>query len=193
MKLQSLSTVLLLLLLLSMLLAAPATARTAKVTDPDAPRGLPVAGPVNVSWSDPSRFTELRYSRNRWQSERGNWVLQIARHLRERTERALPAGQRVEFNITDIKRAGDYEPWQGSNAQDVRIVRDVYPPRITFTMIRYGADGQVIEQGEHRLVGMGFLSRGGNTLDSDPLRHEKRMLDDWIRRRFQASGGTGLR
>ena len=189
MKIQSLFAA----LLLALLASSPVAARSANVTDPDAPRSLPAAGPVGVSWSDPGQFTEVRYSRNRWESKRGNWVVQLAEYLRKGTEKVLPAGQRVEYNITDIKLAGDYEPWRGSNAQDVRIVRDVYPPRMTFTFTRYGADGQVIEQGERKLSDMGFLSSGGSTLNSDPLRYEKRMVDDWIRRELKPQSRIGMR
>jgi len=179
-------------LLSALLLAGPVSARPANVTDSDAPRSLPASGPVSVSWSDPAQFTELRYSHNRWEAQRGNWVVQLAEHLRKGTEKVLPAGQRVEFNITDIKRAGDYEPWHGTSGQDVRIVRDIYPPRMTFTFVRYGSDGQVLDQGERKLVDMGFLSRGGNGLDSDPLRHEKRMLDSWIRRELDDQRRLGM-
>lgn len=188
MKIQSLFAA----LVLALSAAGPVAARSTHVTDPDAPRSLPATGPVGVSWNDPAQFTELRYSRNRWESQRGSWVVQLAEHLRKSTEKVLPAGQRVEYTITDIKRAGDYEPWHGSNAQDVRIVRDVYPPRMTFNFTRYGADGQVIEQGERKLADTGFLS-GGNTLVSDPLRYEKRMIDDWIRRELKPQGGIGMR
>ncbi|HEY5972329.1 MAG TPA: DUF3016 domain-containing protein [Pseudoxanthomonas sp.] len=179
-------------LALACLLAGSAAARTRNVTDADAPRSLPAEGPVGVSWSDPAQFTEIRYSHNRWESQRGNWVAKLAEHLRKSTEKALPAGQRVEFNITDIKLAGDYEPWRSPNAHDVRIVRDIYPPRMTFIFTRYGADGQVIGQGERKLVDMGFLA-SGSRLDSDPLRYEKRMVDDWVRRELKPDRGLSAR
>ncbi len=180
-----------LVLMVSLLMAAPLAARPANVTDPDAPRSLPVDGPVNVSWGDPSGFTELRYSGNRWEAERGNWVMELAAYLRVRAGKALPAGQRVEFNITDIKRAGDYEPWHGSSAQDVRIVRDLYPPSMRFSFVRYSADGQVMDQGERKLVDVSFLSRGSTARQSDPLRYEKRMLDDWIRGELKSDPSMG--
>lgn len=180
-------------LALALLIAGPVAAKTRNVTDPDAPRSLPAEGPVSVSWSDPAQFTEIRYSHNRWESQRGNWVVRLAEYLRKSTEKALPAGQRVEFNITNIKLAGDYEPWRGPNTHDVRIVRDIYPPRMTFTFTRYGADGQIIEQGERKLADMGFLTAGGSSLNSDPLRYEKRMVDDWIRRELKSDRGLSAR
>lgn len=178
---------------LALLIAGPAAAKSPNVTAPDAPRSLPAEGPVSVSWGDPSQFTEIRYSHNRWESQRGNWVVRLAEHLRKSAEKALPAGERVEFNITNIELAGDYEPWHGPNAHDVRIVRDIYPPRITFTFTRYGPDGQVIDQGERKLADMGFLSSGSSPLDSDSLRYEKRMIDDWIRRELKPDRGLSTR
>lgn len=178
-------------LLTAMLLAtATATAAVAgprTVTDPSAPRALPVDGPVQVSWTDPARFTEIVQSSNRWQAERGDWVEQLARYLRQRAQARLPAGDTLEVTITDIKRAGDFEPWRGPRMQDVRIVRDLYPPRIRLHYVLRGAEGQVLSEGEPTLTDLGFLhdSPGPASL-SDPLRHEKALLDDWLRRLLPA-------
>ena len=175
---------LLALLLISCALAAPLAAQTRNVTDPQAPRSLETANPVSVSWDDPARFTEIRHSRNRWDAQRGDWVQRLAEHLQERASEALPVGQRMQVRITDITRAGDYEPWHGMNLRDVRVMRDIYPPRLSLEFIRYDAAGQLIAQGKRDLADMGYLS-GGSTLDSDPLRFEKRLIDDWIRRELR--------
>lgn len=159
----------------------PLAAKPRNVTDPQAPRSLQSAGPVSVSWEDPAGFTELRHSRNRWDAQRGDWVQRLASHLQARAGSALSPGERMEVNITDIKRAGDYEPWNGIDLRDVRVMRDIYPPRMSLAFTRYDANGQVIEQGERDLSDLGYLY-GGRTPDSDPLRYEKRLIDDWIRR-----------
>ena len=54
----------------------------------------------------------------------------------------------MTVTITDIKRAGDYEPWQGPRLDDVRIMRNIYPPRINLQFTVTDAQGQVIDQGE---------------------------------------------
>lgn len=169
-------------LALALVLAVPVAARTRDVTDPDQPRSLPAEGPVSVSWTDPAQFTEIRNSHNRWESKRGDWVRKLAEHLREGASERLRNGERLDVVITDIRRAGDYEPWQGVSAQDVRIMRDLYPPRITLTFKRYDAGGRVVAEGERKLVDGMYLSRGGGSFDSDPLRYEKQLLDDWMRR-----------
>ena len=165
-------------------LAAPPAAASSRVDDPDAPRSLQLQSPVSVGWDDPTGFSELRHSHNRIEAARGNWVEQIARHLQSRIADALPAGERMELTITDIERAGDYEPWTGVDLRDVRVVRDLYPPRMRLSFTRYGADGQVIAQGERKLADLGFLF-GTRANELDPLRFEKRMIDHWVRRELQ--------
>jgi len=168
-------------LLAASLLAGSALAKSRNVTDPDLPRSLPEQGAVSVSWTDPAQFSEIRYSKNRWEAKRGDWVRQLAEHLRKSASERLPAGERLDVVITDIRRAGDYEPWHGGSAQDIRFMREIYPPRITLNFRRYDASGRVVAEGERKLVDSMYLSSTGTT-DSDLLRYEKQLLDDWLRR-----------
>jgi hypothetical protein len=50
----------------------------------------------------------------------------------------------------------------------------------------------VIGQGERKLQDTGYLHNIGRQSDTDPLRYEKRLLDDWIRRdlRNEATAST---
>lgn len=155
------------------------------VTDPDAPRSLPADGPVDVRWTDPSKFTEIRRSGNSREARRGDWVQELAEHLRKRADDRLPDGQRLEVTITDITRAGNYEPWRGIQADSIRFMRDIYPPRISLDFTLTGADGGVIAQGTRELSDIAYLQRGSPLGDSDPLRYEKRLIDDWLRKEFR--------
>lgn len=167
--------------LLALALSTAADARVRKVTDPDTPRALPAQDGVTVRWTDPAQFTDLRYSGNRYEAARGNWVVQLAEHLRDRAEKRLPQGERLDVEITDIRRAGGYEPWRGIQMQDVRILRDIYPPRIELRFQRTDAAGRVVSEGERTLVDAAYLMNA-SALDSDPLRYEKDMIDRWLRR-----------
>jgi len=173
------------------ILAVPASAAPRSVTDPQAPRELPADGPVSVRWNDPATFSELRNSPNRFEAQRGDWVRQIATHLRTSASAALQPGQTLEVTLTDIKRAGDFEPWQGPRATDIRFMRDIYPPRLTFQYVLKAADGRVLDEGEAQLRDTGYLhGSGGLASNSDPLRYEKKLIDDW-RRRVLAKAAAG--
>ena len=147
----------------------------------DAPRALPDNGPVSVAWADPATFTELRRSRSRWDSERGSWLADLAKYMRKRAEAQLPAGERLQLTIVDIDRAGDYEPWRGVGQQDIRIIRDIYPPRMTLRYRELDASGNLVAEGEKKLSDPAFLINASPLNDSDPLRYEKRMVDSWLR------------
>ena len=151
----------------------------------DAPRALPDAGPVSVAWADPATFTELRRSQNHLDSSRGSWLTDLAKYMRKRAETQLPAGERLQLTIVDIDRAGDYEPWRSLHRQDVRIVRDIYPPRMTVQYKRFDASGAVVAEGERKITDPGFLVNASPLHDTDPLRYEKRMIDSWLRREFK--------
>jgi len=180
---------LLLLVLVLLTTVATAHARARNVTDPDAPRALPAEGPVQVQWTDPAEFTDLKYSGNRWRAAQGDWVEQLAQYLRKAAEKRLPEGDTLEVTITDIGRAGRYEPWRGIQMQDVRFIRDYYPPTMALQFKLYGPDGQVLAEGARKLRDTGFMMSGGpNQVSGDNLYYEKRMIDDWLRDELRKAG-----
>lgn len=161
-------------------LAGLAHAGPRDVTDPNLPRSLENDSPVAVSWTDPAEFSEIRRSGNRWEARRGDWVVKLAEHLQKRAERDLPAGERMEVTITDVQRAGNYEPWHGPQADDVRFVRDIYPPRIELSFKRYDAQGNLIAEGDRKLSDLAYLSNVRPINSNDNLQYEKRLLDTWL-------------
>ncbi len=179
------------LLMLACLVLATmsATAQVRNVTDPDAPRSLPETGAVAVDWTDPAEFSDIKHSGNRWEASRGNWVEQLARHLQQSAHRQLPEGQRLKVTITDIERAGHYEPRFGAG-QDIRVLRDIYPPSISLNFQRYDSNGNLVAEGERRLRDMNYLNRSPSRLRNDNLYYEKRLIDDWARREFSELATT---
>lgn len=172
------------LLLAAVLAAGTATAAPRTVTDPQAPRALPADGPVSVKWDDPAKFTEIRQSGNRFEAERGDWVQQIARYLQTTAAKPLQPGQTLDVTLIDIKRAGDYEPWHGPRGRDIRVLRDIYPPRISLQYTLKDASGRIVSEGDARLSDSGYLQGSGLLTDSDPLRYEKRLINDWVKRQL---------
>jgi len=172
------------LLLAGMLAVGSVAAAPRTVTAPDAPRALQADGPVSVKWEDPAKFTEIRQTSNRFEAERGDWVQQLARYVQTSAAKPLQPGQTLDVTLVDIKRAGDYEPWHGPRGSDIRIMRDIYPPRITLQYTLKDASGRIIDEGDARLSDSGYLHNIGLKSDTDPLRYEKRLIDDWVKRQL---------
>ena len=172
---------------LHLLTAAAAVLLAACATSPiqsSGPGALDAAGPVAVSWSDPALFSEVTYGVDRRRTLEGIWVRELAEYLRESAAPRLAAGDRLEIRLLDIDRAGEFEPWHAPRGQDIRVLRNVYPPRINLEYRLVDGSGAIKASGEERLVDLSYLSRGGTLphATTDTLRHEKRLLDDWLYR-----------
>ncbi len=174
-------------LIVGLLATTSVLARSKRVTDADIPRNLPTVDAVSIEWTDPAEFSDIRYSGNRWEAVQGNWVVDLASHLQKRAAKQLAPGQQLKITITDIRRAGMYEPGRGMNFDRIRVIKDIYPPRVTLNFTLEDASGQVIAQGERKLVDGAFLMGASPINDTDTLRYEKRMLDNWLSSEFKVS------
>lgn len=143
---------------------------------------------VQVRYKDPQHFTEAKRSFGMHLIRADAYLEPLKTYIAERAARVLAPGQRLDIEVTDVDRAGEYEPWRGPDFDDVRIIKDIYPPRIDLRFTLTGADGRVLASGERRLRDSAFLMRSTPD-DSDPLRFEKRLLDDWLRREFRPARG----
>ncbi len=142
---------------------------------------------VEVHYVDPDNFTEFRHAGGGVDRNERGWLNALARHIIQRAGTALSPGQRLNIVVTDVDRAGDYEPWHGGQSADVRIVRDIYPPSIDLNFTLLSADGTILRTGQTRLHDASFMMRM-NRYSDDPLRYEKSMVDDWVSRAFAPAG-----
>ena len=94
------------------------------------------------------------------------------------------------MKFTDIDLAGEYEPQRGPQFMDVRIVKDIYPPRFDLEFKLTGADGKVISSGKRQLRDLNFMSRLVLP-SSEPLRYEKDILKDWLRGEIKSAKAAG--
>ncbi|MEO6076880.1 MAG: DUF3016 domain-containing protein [Dokdonella sp.] len=134
---------------------------------------------VTVQLVNPDQFREIRQNRNYGDVRDGSWLVALQKYVVDRAGRRLDAGQHLDVNITDIKRAGDFEPLRGPNFNDIRVVKDIYPPRIDLNYAIKDGSGSVIREGRDELTDLAFLRRIVRN-DTDPLRYEKRLIDEWL-------------
>jgi len=140
---------------------------------------------VEVTYAEPEQFTDVQDSYGASQKPNEAYLRQLKEHLERVGAKRLADGQRLTITITDIDMAGDFEPWRSPQFQDVRIIKDIYPPRIDLTFRLTDANGQVIAEGERELRDLNFNMRMTGLPNNDALRHEKALLDDWLRRELR--------
>ena len=143
--------------------------------------------PVEVSFGDLAKFADLKASVLSSARDREALAEDLRRHIEREAPARLPQGARLKVHVSDVDMAGEYWPVGGGTAgRDMRIVKDVYPPRIDLDFELLRADGSVERSGRRELRDAGFLQYQG-LMSHEALRYEKRMLDGWLRKEFAAS------
>ena len=161
-----------LLLVALALVGAPALAATA-----------PPPTNVTVSYDHPEQFTEARKVRAfAPQLTDDSYLKTLKAYMEDRASKILAPGERLDIVVTDIDRAGNFEPWHGIRMQSVRIIKDIYPPRMSLNFRLYDASGKLIREGTRKLVDPGFLMGDATANTNDNLRFEKRLFDRWLRK-----------
>ena len=153
-----------------------------------APAAPAASDRVTVVFDHPEKFTDVRDNSADFENEWGreHFLPLLKEYLEQRAGKVLPAGQKLAVTFTNIDLAGDFEPWRGMAWHDVRVVKDLYVPRMVFNFTVTGEGGQVVKEGERKLLDGAFQMRITSAFNSDSLRYEKEMLNDWLRKEFPA-------
>ena len=168
--------------------AATLTLAFAGIASAAPPASTSPAATVEVTWTNPANFSEEQKRRGFGSARETpeEWVSELAQYVKRQGTRLLGPGQELDVTFTDITRAGAFEPWRGPQLDDTRFIKDIYPPAIDLHFTLRNADGSTALEGSRKLRDAAFLYRGTPS-STDPLRYEKRMLNDWLRRDFAAS------
>lgn len=149
----------------------------------DMPAAKP-APPVDVTYVQPEKFTDVKDSYFANDKVRDEYLGELKQHIESKAKDYLPTGWHLAVRVKDVDMAGDFEPWRGPQYDDIRIVKDIYPPRIKLEFTLTNAAGKVVKQGERNLTNLSFLEEINIYFPDDHLRYEKALLDSWLRQDF---------
>lgn len=132
---------------------------------------------VTVSFLQPENYSDLPFAS--W--ERKDVLDQLTEHFQKLSEQ-LPPGVDLKVEVLDIDLAGRIHH---RRANEIRVMRggaDWPVIHLRYSVVQAGA---VIASGEERLRDMMYLDNQRNRYSSgDPLRYEKRMIDEWFTRKI---------
>ncbi len=131
---------------------------------------------ATVNFIQPDNYADMPSS----QSDKDDVYKELQHHFQKLAAK-LPAGQDLKIDIRDINLAGSIEPTRISSIGDYRILRGGADwPMIEFKFTIEAA-GKVVKSGDARVSDFNYL-RGFNRYSAnEPLRYEKKMLDDWFK------------
>ena len=159
------------------LIAAVAVAAFAAPSEPPAR--------VQVTWAPVEQLSETRNNPpNRGWLRPDEWMQSLGDRLRKTADRILPPEQQLQVHVDDISLAGRFEPVHRPGQQDTRVMREVYSPWMNLHFTLLAADGTTIREGDAKLGEPSYLRRAVASDPNDPLRYDKRMIDDWLRKEF---------
>ena len=129
---------------------------------------------VTVTFVKPENYPDMPFSpvdRDAVLKDIGDYFTKLGTNL--------PEGTDLRIDVLDLDLAGRIEPAR-RGATDIRIVRGGADwPRMTLHFSVESA-GKVINSGDVQLQDMDYQFRASRLSSSDPLRYEKKMIDDWF-------------
>lgn len=143
---------------------------------------------LQIEFVKPSSFTDIRPS-NQSRSKYQKHVFESLSSYFNELSRTLPEGQILDVKVTNIDLAGDTNSPRiplSSMMSDVRVMEDIYFPRLEFTYTLKNQAGEVLKTEEVDLKDMSYLNRAGFVRSSrDAFPYEHSMLIEWFQDTFE--------
>ncbi|MFQ6371571.1 DUF3016 domain-containing protein [Shewanella sp. YIC-542] len=138
-----------------------------------------VSGKVKIEWQQPHQYTDIRSATELQQRFEQRLFDSLTKTLDKAAAKVLKGNETLELVVTDVDLAGDLRPTFGKGpASDIRIVKDIYPPRINFSYRLLDGE-QVIMVGSEKLRDMSFMDRISK-IDNSSFKYEHALLKEWF-------------
>lgn len=107
---------------------------------------------------------------------------ELRKHIEKSAARYFATDRTLRVMVLDIDLAGEIKHL-GSTLREVRVLNQISWPVIK---LRYEIekDGRIETQGEETLSDPNYQDHVNRYSNSDALRYERRMLDEWLDRKF---------
>ena len=128
------------------------------------------ASRVSVSFIEPEKFTDSR--RVELAPTSAGVLRDLEKFFVETGGRYLPATTKLSIRVTDIDLAGDFELFRGPQADQVRITKGLYPPRIILEFEVIDSTAAVVRSGKRDLTDINYQVRNVYPRE-DYLRYER--------------------
>ena len=152
--------------------------------------GLLQAAQVEVTWEEPKSYRDVKPSNESRTRFRERTFKELDEFFTELAEK-LPDDQKLSITVTDLDLAGQVWPasfvGMGQSATDVRIIKEIDIPRMSFSYVITGGDSTVLKSEEVKIKDMMFMNTVNRRLPSDNLVYEKNMIEDWFNDTFAES------
>lgn len=148
---------------------------------------------LTIEFVEPKSFTDVLPSNESRSKFRKRVMAEFEEYFTEFAD-DLPQGQSLEVSVTDIDLAGDTRSPRipiGSAFFDVRVMEDIFIPRIDFSYVLKDASGMVLQSDEVKLKDMAYLQRAGVLRGNrHAFSYERNMIERWFKDTFERESKT---
>ena len=142
--------------------------------------GTACAGQAKVSWQEPDNYTDIREGNELRDSFRQG-LFRDFELLFAALARKLPEGYVFDVTVTDVDLAGEVNGMHWGLWPDIRVIKALYWPRMSFDYKLTDSTGQMLASGHEDIKDMAFFERGVQ-YRLTRFSFEERMLRDWFMR-----------
>lgn len=137
------------------------------------------AAKAEFEWVAPEDFTDVRPATESRKKYRNRVMMQLEKHV-NKLAAELPESQTIKLRFTDIDLAGDVKYMVGPNNSTIRVIENIYSPRLKFDYEVIGADKTVIISGSENIRDMSFMDNIRSRHSSESFIYEKNILTEWF-------------
>ncbi|WP_372873053.1 DUF3016 domain-containing protein [Shewanella sp.] len=161
------------ILIAGLFIAGSAMAADEATTNP-----VTEVGAVKITWQEPKQFRDIKSSGELQSRYEMRMFETLTKELSEEASKSLKPNQKLELVVTDVDLAGDVRPTFGATPSDLRVVKEIYPPRMTFSYQLLDGE-QVVIAGDEKLTNLNFMN-DIRPINDKPFMHESRLLSKWF-------------
>ncbi len=138
------------------------------------------AGEAKVSWQEPEKYTDIRASNESRDSFKER-VFKEFNAMFSTMAKKLPDGYQMEITVTDLDLAGDVNSMYSRQGRDIRVVKELYWPRMSFSYTLRNEKNEVVASAKEDVKDMNFMMSAGIHSNVSSFDYEEKMLNDWFK------------
>lgn len=140
------------------------------------------AAQVKVTWQNPDKYTDIRPASGTKKSYQQRVISGFDKIWAGLAEK-LPAGHTLHVTVTDLDLAGDVNPLYRIDHNDIRVIKEIYFPRMTFDYQLLDATGKVVAaEQDVKIKDMNFMSSSTIGIGNTEFVYERQMIKSWLQR-----------
>ena len=138
------------------------------------------ASAVKVTWLNPEKYSDIRPANSSRKAYQERVTKAFDKFLGEFAEK-LPAGYSLEITVKDLDLAGDVNPMYRLDNTDIRVIKDIYFPRIKLDYVLLDQNKQQIQkESDVKIKDMGFMTSSNIGYQNREFAYEYEMMKKWF-------------